>query len=75
MEIKENDVKVFGRVVSVAIDNKVASSEQVYDDTFEDGMFQSEINKKLVQKIDEISISGGVESISNDEIDRICTQL
>lgn len=72
MEIKENDVKVFGRVVSVAIDNKVASSEQVYDDTFEDGMFQSEINKKLVQKIDEISISGGVESISNDEIDQIC---
>lgn len=72
MEIKENDVKVFGRVVSVAIDNKVASSEQVYDDTFEDGMFQSEINKKLVQKIDEISISGGVESISNDEINQIC---
>ena len=72
MEIKENDVKVFGRVVSVAIDNKVASSEQVYDDTFEDGMFQSEINKKLVQKIDEISISGGVESISNYEIDQIC---
>lgn len=72
MEIKENDVKVFGRVVSIAVDNKVASSEQVYDDTFEDGMFQSEINKKLVQKIDEISISGGVESISNDEIDQIC---
>lgn len=75
MEIKENDVKVFGRVVSIAVDNKVASSEQVYDDTFEDGMFQSEINKKLVQKIDEISISGGVESISNDEIDQICIQL
>lgn len=72
MESKENDVKVFGRVVSVAIDNKVASSEQVYDDTFEDGMFQSEINKKLVQKIDEISISGGVEPISNDQIDKIC---
>lgn len=72
MEIKENDVKVFGRVVSIAVDNKVASSEQVYDDTFEDGMFQSEINKKLVQKIDEISISGGVESISNDEINQIC---
>lgn len=72
MEIKENDVKVFGKVVSIAIDNKVASSEQVYDDTFEDGMFQSEINKKLVQKIDEISISGGVESISNSEIDEIC---
>lgn len=72
MEFNDNDVKVFGRVVSIAIDNKVASSEQVYDDTFEDGMFQSEINKKLVQKIDEISISGGVESISNDEIDQIC---
>ena len=72
MEIKENDVKVFGRVVSIAVDNKVASSEQVYDDTFEDGMFQSEINKKLVQKIDEISISGGVKSISNDEINQIC---
>lgn len=72
MESNENDVKVLGRVVSVAIDNKVASSEQVYDDTFEDGMFQSEINKKLVQKIDEISISGGIESISNDEINQIC---
>ena len=72
MEFNDNDVKVFGRVVSIAIDNKVASSEQVYDDTFEDGMFQSEINKKLVQKIDEISISGGVESIGNDEIDQIC---
>lgn len=72
MEFNDNDVKVFGRVVSIAVDNKVASSEQVYDDTFEDGMFQSEINKKLVQKIDEISISGGVESISNDEIDQIC---
>lgn len=72
MEFNDNDVKVFGRVVSIAIDNKVASSEQVYDDTFEDGMFQSEINKKLVQKIDEISISGVVGSISNDEIDQIC---
>lgn len=72
MEFNDNDVKVFGRVVSIAVDNKVASSEQVYDDTFEDGMFQSEINKKLVQKIDEISISGGVESISNDEINQIC---
>lgn len=73
MESNENDVKVLGRVVSIATDGKVASSEQVYDDTFEDGMFQSEINKKLVQKIDEISISGGVESISNDEINQIVT--
>lgn len=72
MELNDNDVKVFGRVVSVAIDKKVASSEQIYDDTFEDGMFQSEINKKLLQKINEISISGGVDSISNDEIDQIC---
>ena len=72
MEFNSNDVKVFGRVVSVAIDKKVASSEQIYDDTFEDGMFQSEINKKLLQKINEISISGGVDSISNDEIDQIC---
>lgn len=72
MESNENDVKVLGRVVSIATDGKVASAEQVYDDTFEDGMFQSEINKKLVQKIDEISISGGVESISNDEINQIC---
>lgn len=72
MEFNDNDVKVFGRVVSIATDNKVASSEQIYDDTFEDGMFQSEINKKLVQKIDEISISGGVGSISNDEINQIC---
>lgn len=75
MEIKENDVKVFGRVVSIASEGKIASSEQVYDDTFEDGMFQSEINKKLVQKIDEISISGSIESISNDEIDQICIDL
>lgn len=72
MEFNDNDVKVFGRVVSIAIDKKVASSEQIYDDTFEDGMFQSEINKKLLQKINEISISGGVDSISNDEIDQIC---
>ena len=72
MEFNDNDVKVFGRVTSIATDKKVASSEQIYDDTFEDGMFQSEINKKLVQKIDEISISGGVGSISNDEIDQIC---
>lgn len=72
MESNENDVKVLGRVVSIATDGKVASAEQVYDDTFEDGMFQSEINKKLVQKINEISISGGDEPISNDEIDQIC---
>lgn len=72
MEFNDNDVKVFGRVISIAIDKKVASSEQIYDDTFEDGMFQSEINKKLLQKINEISISGGVDSISNDEIDQIC---
>ena len=72
MDLDDNDIKVFGRVVSIAIDKKVASSEQIYDDTFEDGMFQSEINKKLLQKINEISISGGVDSISNDEIDQIC---
>ena len=72
MDLNNNDIKVFGRVVSIAIDKKVASSEQIYDDTFEDGMFQSEINKKLLQKINEISISGGVDSISNDEIDQIC---
>lgn len=72
MEFNDNDVKVLGRVVSIATDKKVACSEQIYDDTFEDGMFQSEINKKLVQKINEISISGGVESIGNDEIDQIC---
>lgn len=72
MEINDNDVKVFGRVVSIVTDKKVASSEQIYDDTFEDGMFQSEINKKLLQKINEISISGGADSISNDEIDQIC---
>lgn len=72
MEFNDHDVKVFGRVISIAIDKKVASSEQIYDDTFEDGMFQSEINKKLLQKINEISISGGVDSISNDEIDQIC---
>lgn len=72
MEFNDNDVKVFGRVVSIATDKKVASSEQIYDDTFEDGMFQSEINKKLLQKINEISISGGAGSISNDEIDQIC---
>ena len=75
MVVNDNDIKVFGRVVSIAIDKKVASSEQIYDDTFEDGMFQSEINKKLLQKINEISISGGVDSISNDEIDQICIQL
>ena len=72
MDLNNNDIKVFGRVVSIATDKKVASSEQIYDDTFEDGMFQSEINKKLLQKIDEISISGGVGSISNDEINQIC---
>lgn len=72
MEFNDNDVKVFGRVISIAIDKKVANSEQIYDDTFEDGMFQSEINKKLLQKINEISISGGADSISNDEIDQIC---
>ena len=72
MEFNDNDVKVFGRVVSIATDKKVASSEQIYDDTFEDGMFQSEINKKLLQKINEISISGGADSISNGEIDQIC---
>lgn len=72
MEFNDNDVKVFGRVVSIASEGKIADTQQIYDSTFEDGMFQSEINKKLVQKIDEISISGGVESISNDEIDQIC---
>ena len=72
MEFNDNDIKVFGRVISIAIDKKVASSEQIYDDIFEGGMFQSKINKKLLQKINEISISGGVDSISNDEIDQIC---
>lgn len=72
MKFNDNDIKVFGKVVSITTDNKIASSEQVYDDTFEGGMFQSEINKKLVQKINEISISGRADSISNDEIDQIC---
>lgn len=56
MIINENDVKVFGRVVSTAIDGKVASAEQIFDDTYQDGMFQSDINnetKTHLQEVDE----------------------
>lgn len=57
MEIKENDIKILGKMVSISADGKIASAEQVYDDTFEKGAFQSDINKNLQEQIKNIQNS------------------
>ena len=49
MNIKNNDVKVLGRVVAITTDNTVASAEQVKDENYKGGMFQSDINQELKQ--------------------------
>lgn len=46
MEITKKDVKVLGRVAAITVDGIVASAEQVYDETYKEGMFQDAINRE-----------------------------
>ena len=66
MEITNKDVKVLGRVASITTDGIVASAEQVYDDTYKEGMFQSDINKELLENISEVNIPTKVSELEND---------
>ena len=73
MEFNDNDVKVFGKIVSIASEGKIADTQQIYDSTFENGDFQSNINKKLLDKIQEISqtvtkIQENIEKIQEEGI-------
>lgn len=66
MEITNKDVKVLGRIASITTDGIVASAEQVYDDTYKEGMFQSDINKELFESIGEVNIPTKVSELEND---------
>ena len=55
MEITNNDVKVLGRVASITTDGIVASAEQLYDETYKEGMFQDDINRAVDGDITEIN--------------------
>lgn len=73
MEITNKDVKVLGRVAAITVEGVVASAEQVYDETYEEGMFQDDINKKVNGDIEEINTwIGEVQPIENLTIDEIC---
>lgn len=51
MIINNNDVKVLGRVVATTVEGKVASAEQVFDDTYKGGTFQSTINSEMSSQL------------------------
>lgn len=68
MDIKNNDVKVLGRVVAITTDNTVASAEQVKDENYKGGMFQSDINQELKQSVDDIT---PIEYIEIDNITEV----
>ena len=73
MEITNKDVKVLGRVAAITVEGVVASAEQVYDETYEEGMFQDDINKKVNGDIEEINTwISEVQPIQNLTIDEIC---
>ena len=73
MEITNKDVKVLGRVAAITVEGVVASAEQVYDETYEEGMFQDDINKKVNGDIKEINTwISEVQPIENLTIDEIC---
>ena len=55
MEITNTDVKVLGRVASITTDGIVASAEQLYDETYKEGMFQDDINREVNGDITEIN--------------------
>lgn len=54
MKYLDDDIKLFGRVVSSAQDGVIASAEQVKDYTWDDnkGEFQNKINELLISEID-----------------------
>lgn len=68
MNIKNNDVKVLGRIVAITTDKTVASAEQVKDENYKGGMFQSDINQELKQSVDDIT---PIEDIEIDNITKI----
>lgn len=68
MNIKNNDVKVLGRIVAITTDKTVASAEQVKDENYKGGMFQSAINQELKQSVDDIT---PIEDIEIDNITKI----
>lgn len=65
MEITNNDVKVLGRIAAITVDGVVADAQQIYDESYDGGQFQSEINADVKSWIDD------VVSITNSEIDSL----
>ncbi len=63
MEITNNDVKVLGRIAAITVDGVVADAQQIYDESYSGGQFQSEINANVKSWIND------VVSITNSEID------
>lgn len=65
MEIANNDVKVLGRIAAITVDGVVADAQQIYDESYDGGQFQSEINADVKSWIDDVI------SITNSEIDSL----
>lgn len=55
MDIKNNDVKVLGRIAAITVDGIVADAQQIYDELYAGGEFQSKINSDVKSWIDEVS--------------------
>lgn len=65
MDIKNNDVKVLGRIAAITVDGIVADAQQIYDELYQGGRFQSVINAEIKEWIND------VEPIENFEIDSL----
>ena len=81
MEIKNEDLKIYGKIVSVSTEGVVAGAEQIYDDSatmyVNDGK-QNSINKYFKTKQDQVitdinSLKGKYDSLKYqyDEIQSI----
>ena len=81
MEIKNEDLKIYGKIVSVSTEGVVAEAEQIYDDsatTYVNDGKQNSINKYFKTKQDQVitdinSLKGKYDSLKYqyDEIQSI----
>lgn len=82
MEIKDTDIKILGRLASIAIDGVVASAEQVYDENLNKDQItiNSDLNSKYTstkQDLDLLTKSVKdnyvkyTDVITNDQIQKL----
>ena len=81
MELKNEDLKIYGKIVSVSTEGVVAEAEQIYDDsatTYVNDGKQNSINKYFKTKQDQVitdinSLKGKYDSLKYqyDEIQSI----